>query len=576
MKLLDKAAEALDIAEARSFAKLDPKPLIAQMKGFDPTLQEYFSFKVDPRNPLDHEQNAATWDYYQDWGWQSLLVDLWLGKLTVEQELVLREIMGWWDGLDRRSRKFIVLKARQLGITWLAVAVGLWYILYRPGSNVVAYSHGQEESKLLIQRAWLMFNSLHHSLRSHVQIIYPDKAELPSDRIVLRDYVTGKISTFKAFPDTPKAGHGDTVTFAIGDEMARQQHARPIYAAINPAISRGGIFVGISTANGVANLENEDGNFFHLLWAKRKQRKVQPVFLPWNLHPERDDEWYENEAMALPHMERNQQYPLSPEDAFILSGDLYFDPEVLTFYRGEAERLRPRYRGMFQIDPGSGGKFIQVGGGYIEVYAQAEPHGRYTLSADAASGRSADWSVGHVLDLESGQVMAKIRCKIPIQDFADQLKLLGRWYNNALLIPERTGIGEALISSLRSDANGLKPYGNIYQHVRPQDIGRNVSGDYGFPMTVGTRSTVLERLRSFIYERRFPFLPGGDVDELGTFVYRETNPSPRAMEGCHDDCVISLALAVYVFGNRGSTPTRPLKKRRWRKQKYQPPTTRIL
>ena len=552
----------------------DPKPLIAQMRGFDPTLQEYFEFKVDDRDPQDFKENARTFPYKDDWAWQSLIIDLWMGKLTIEQEMVIKEMMGWWDGLDRKSRKFVLLKARQLGITWLAVALGLWFILFRPGSNVVAYSHGQEESKLLIGRAWLMFQSLDPFLREHVTVLYPDKAELPSDRIVLRDHATGKLSIFKALPDTPKAGHGDTVTLAISDELARQQYGKSIYEAIQPAVSRGGIWLGISTANGVSNLETGEGNFFHNIWHTRKQRRLQPVFLPWNLHPERDQEWYDTEAMALGHMERNRQYPLTPGDAFILSGDLYFEVEALEWYRGEAARLRHLYRGKFIVQPGMGGRFINVGGGIIEVYREPRPEGKYVLSADTASGRSQDYSVGDVMDLDSGEIAATIRCKLTVQDFADQLKLMGRWYKNAVIIPERTGIGEALINSLRNDANGLKSYGNIYQHVRPTDIARNLSGEFGFPMTKGTRGTILEGLRRWVQERKFPHLNEGHVDELGSFVYRESGTSPRAMEGCNDDRVISLALCTHVFDLRGKPATAEISKKRWTKRTYQPPPTR--
>lgn len=561
---LDALKEIGRLHHVKELAADDPKYLLQEMRGFDPTLQEAFSFNM--------------FDVDGDWGWQSLIIDWWMGALTEEGEEKLKEFMGWWDGLDRRSRKFIILKARQLGITWLAVALGLWYILYRPGANVVAYSHGLEEAKLLIGRAWLMYQSLPLVLRDHVQVIYPDRGEIPSDRITIKRKDTGVISTFKALPDTPKAGHGDTVTFGIMDEVARQVYSRGIYTAINPAVSRGGRLVMISTANGVSNIETGEGNFFHNLWYTRRAKNLQAAFLPWNLHPERDEQWYQDEAMPLPHMERNQQYPLNPDNAFILSGDLYFDPDALEFYRGEATRHHTLYRAQFEILPGRGGRLVKVGGGIIEVWAEPRPGGKYGLSGDTASGRSADYSVADVMDLESGEIVASLRGKMDVQAFADQMKCLGRWYGfgdiPARIIPERTGIGEALIGALRNDANGLKPYGNIYQHQRQADIARHISGDYGFPMTSGTRAMVLDKLRSWVKDRKFPFLSEGHVDELSSFIYREQGTSPRAMDGCNDDRVISLALACHLFDLHGAQPTKEFRKRRWRKGQYVPPPTR--
>lgn len=551
----------LEMAEIKQACWLDPKPLLEQMRGLDPTLQEEFGFNMT--------------DIDGAWGWQRLVVDWIMGTLSPEDETILKGKTGWWKGYNRKSRKFIILKARQLGITWVAVAIGLWYILFKPGSNVVCYSHGLDESKKLIARAWLMFNSLPPVLRSHVIVVVPLKAEIPSEKIVLK-HKDGKLSTFQALPDTAKAGHGDTITFGIMDETARQVYAKGIYTAVNPAVSRGGTLVIVSTANGVSNLETGEGNFFHQLWYTRVAKRLNAIFLPWNLHPERDDEWYENEAMALDHMERNQQYPLNPDNAFILSGDLYFDPDALEFYRGEAQRRRALYRGKFVIDYGKGGKLQKIGGGWIEVLSEPRDGVKYALSADTASGRSQDYSCGHVIDLDNGDIVAEIRGKMPVQDFADQLKLLGRWYNTAVIIPERTGIGEAVVSGLRNNANGLKAYGNIYQHQRPTDIKKGIAGEFGLPMGPGTRALVLDKLRSWVKDRKFPFLTEGMVDELGTFIYRESGTSPRAMDGCNDDRVMSLAMAVFMYDHRGEKPETSLKKKVWKKLKYTPPPTRTF
>ena len=550
----------LEMAEVRHRAKEDPKALLAHMKGFDPTLQEYFSFEMD--------------DPHADWGWQGLVIDWWMGTLTPEREALLREFMGWWDGeIDPRLRKFIILKARQLGVTWLAVALGLWYILYRPGSNVVAWSQGLDEAKLLIQRAWLIFQGIPFELRSHAKVLSPLRSEIPSEQIVLQ-FADGRISTFVALPDTKKAGQSRTITLGIMDELARMEYARGIWGSVNPAVARGGRLIGISTAEGEANIETGEGNFFALLWHKRKAFRLSAAFFPWNLHPERDEEWYETEAMALPPVERNRSYPLTPEDAFILSGDLYFDPEALKYYRVNPRRAIAH--GNFVIEGGQG-KFVQQGNGLIRVDVMPRVGGKYGISADTASGRSRDYSVAHVIDLTSGDIVAMLRGKIDYPTFSAQLKCLGRWYSApdgtpAKIIPERTGVGEALIAFLRSDGDGLRAYGNIYQHVRKADVAKPTSGTFGYPMQTGTRSLVLENLRNWVQKRKIPFIDGQTLDEMSTFIYRDTGASPRAMEGCNDDSVMSLALALFLMEDRGEMPQVPLRRKMWTAiQEYIPP-----
>ncbi len=549
-------------SQIRAKALTDPKVLIGHMKGFDPTFQEYFGFEMD--------------DPDAPWGWQGLVIDWWMGVLTPEREQKLRDFMGWDPGeIDPKTRKFIILKARQLGVTWLAVALGLWYMLMRPGSNILCHSQGEDEAKLLVQRAWLMFNALPPELRGGCRVISPKRSEIPSEQIILR-FADGRMSVFKALPDTAKAGHSETVTLEIMDEVARMDHPRGIYTAVNPAVARGGRLLMVSTADGVSNVETGEGNFFHHLWFTRKAKKLSAAFLPWNLHPERDEEWYENEAMALPHMERNQQYPLNPDNAFILSGDLYFDPDSISYYRGNTRRSK--VTGQFVILDGEAA-FIKNPNGCIELWELPRPGAFYGISADTATGRSQDYSAGHIIDLTSGDPVGEIRGKMDYPTFSSQLKCLGRWYtgpdgSGAKIIPERTGVGEALIALLRSNGDGLRAYGNIYQHVRPSDVHKKIPPIFGFPMQAGTRSLVLEKLRSALYKRQVPFLSTGTMDEVATFIYRESGTSPRAMDGCNDDRVMSLALAWYLYEEKGDTPVVAVVKKAWKKvQEYIAPTT---
>lgn len=566
--------EELRLEIVKHDAKNDPKVLIAEMSGFDPTEQEYFSFTMFPpgEDPYwPYEKPRGYWPHPEGDGW------LWQA-----------EVVDWW--MDPVIRKFLILKARQLGITWLAVAVGLWYMLYRPGSSIVAYSYEEEQAKKLVQRAWLMFQSLPMALRGHVEIITPDKAVLPSEWIRVVDKATGKMSSFQALPATQRAGHGDTVTWAIMDEIARQTYAKDIYTAINPATSRGGRLAMISTANGVSNAETGEGNFFHHLYDTRDEKGLGFLFLPWHKHPERGDhgadgkrpiilgpgrdpEWYQREAMALSEVERNQQYPLNEVDAFMLSGSLYFDREALEFYRGHL--ARPLVRGQYVTSSTRSAKFMQLANGMIELYEKPREDAKYAIGADSATGKGADFSSAHVIDLETGQIVARLRCKLEIPKYADQLYWLGRAYNTALIVPERQGgYGEALIISLRDGTTGRPPYPKLYRHLERTRGKRPMQDEYGYPMTTKTRPECLEYLKSLVHDRLFQKLPSGTVSELGTFVYMDTNPSPRAQEGCHDDDVMSLALAAQAWRQGGHHPAPKGKRVGGKKQAYKPHPSR--
>ena len=66
--------------------------------------------------------------------------------------------LNLWDGQKEALRKIIdsklsiILKARQLGFTWLSLIYGLHGVIFRPGYSVVALSKREEDAKELVRR----------------------------------------------------------------------------------------------------------------------------------------------------------------------------------------------------------------------------------------------------------------------------------------------------------------------------------------------------------------------------------------------------------------------------------------
>ena len=555
--------EELRLLTVRDLAQEDPKYLINEIRFFDPAQADndnpsWVEFKMFPpadwNPPVEHLPNGE-WRFTtagsEDWYWQSLIVD-------------------WWK--DPAFKKYLILKARQLGITLLACAYALWLLLYRPGSFSVAYSYTEEEAKKLVQTTWAMYKSLPQILVGNVEVITPLRAEEPAEWIKLK-HPDGRISGFQALPATRKHGHGARVSFAIMDEVARMDYAKDIYTAINPATTRGRAkLVMISTANGVSNLETGAGNYFHWLYHTKREKKLAYRFLPWNLEPSRDEEWYAEEAMKLDDVERNQQYPLTENDAFTLSGDLFFDRDALEFYRGETV---PAIRTGHFVQVGRRrANFISLRDGAIDIFQRPQPGGDYGIHTDCATGRGSDFTSAHVIDFSSGAIVAELHTKMEAPRLAMQLHYLGTWYNTALISVERQGgYGDAVIWALKDGNQNLPPYQRVYRHKKYTRGDRPISDEYGMPMGAKLRESLLTNLKDWIRLRQFPWLSQGDVDELGTFVYRETNPSPRAQDGCNDDRVLSLAGCVELFRQYGSHPAGAP---RWKKAAYKPSPVRSL
>lgn len=468
------------------------------------------------------------WDESDGWYWQRELLDEWLA-----------------------SRRYIVLKARQLGITWLSALLALWYLLFKPGTRVLIVSINEKEASKVIGRIWIMYQSLPAHLCRHATIVKPSRGADPSDTIEVR-HEDGKKSTILALPSTPKAGHGETAALVILDELARQDYAMQTWTAVIPTAAKGGLIIGISTGNGVSTQEGQ-GNFFHFLWRGADEAQVRKRFLSVFTHPDRDEEWYQREAMAIPLPSvRGEQYPRTEREAFILTGDPYFDVDALAWY-DEFGLREPLFRGRY-VREGEArtSRFQKLELGPVRIFEPADGKHDYLITADVATGRGKDYSAAYVLDLVTMAPVAEVQAKIPADLYAEQLYCLARYYGDAKIAVENAGgFGDAVIISLRERKPWRPAYTNLHQHVHELEWGLPERKGLGYPVNVHTRPQMLGTLAAALREHSLPYVSAECLAELQTFVHRDTNPSPRAQEGCNDDRVMALAAACDLYRRYG-------------------------
>jgi hypothetical protein len=225
------------------------------------------------------------------------------------------------------ERLIILLKARQLGLSWLALAYAAWRIIHYPGYQVVALSKREEDAKELVRRIKFILKYLPPF------IIQEDKHKQPGwtgptwEGIALSVTIChpGKEPcVFNSMSSGPDSGRSFTANLVILDEWAFQQWAEEIWSAAYPTINRpsGGQVIGISTAKRLTLFEDT--------WkaAVAGKNKFKAIFLSWRTDPRRTDEWYEDTKQNLPHSYL-QEYPNTPEEAFS-AGEMTAFPEFST------------------------------------------------------------------------------------------------------------------------------------------------------------------------------------------------------------------------------------------------------
>lgn len=197
-------------------------------------------------------------------------------------------------------RLLLVIKARQLGQTWLVLAYCLWVCLYHPNRAVLCFNRDLDGAKEMLRRVSGMYSRL---ANKPVALVGNAKQEL----------VWSNGSRIKCLAATKHAGSSYTASIIVADEFAKMQWAAEMYTATKPAINDGNAqYIIISTGNG------QEG-----LFAKLRQQAIEGLnnfvrlFIPWFARPGRTQEWYAEiakDAVSLPA--HQQEYPATEDEAF--------------------------------------------------------------------------------------------------------------------------------------------------------------------------------------------------------------------------------------------------------------------
>lgn len=176
----------------------------------------------------------------------------------------------------------IILKSRQMGITTLTSAYSLWLMVFHSDKNILCISIKQETSKEIVTRVRFANNNL------------PSWLKIPcieDNRLSLR---LKNGSQIKAVSSSGDAGRSSALSLLIIDEAAFIDNIEEIWLSAQQTLSTGGKAIILSTPNGV-------GNFFHKTWiaSEQKENKFNTINLPWYLHPERTQEWRDQQTELL-------------------------------------------------------------------------------------------------------------------------------------------------------------------------------------------------------------------------------------------------------------------------------------
>lgn len=316
----------------------------------------------------------------------------------------------------------------------------------------------------------------------------------------------------------------------LSSNCAFIEKAEEIWVSSQPTLSLGGKCIILSTPNGVSN-------FFHKMWTQAEEgsSKFNPIKLPWNLHPERDENWRKEQDRVSENLKKTAQ---ELDCDFLSSGTTVIDLVLLDWFKNTYMKDPIEKRGVDQ-------------GYWIWQYPAYTPDANYVVCADPARGDGEDYSAFHVLNVKTMEQCAEYKGHIPTKEYGNMLVSVATDYNNALLIVEREGPGWAVLQQIIDRGYPNTFYGST--DLKYVDVEQQMTNKYyaeekklapGFATTLRTRPVIISNMCQYFVDKSITLYSKRIYSELEVFIWE--NHKAQAARGYNDDLVMSLAIGLWV------------------------------
>lgn len=461
----------------------------------------------------------------------------------------------------------LVLKGRQQGFTTLITAYQLAYsILHRNFEGFTLADDASNTEAIFQNKAKFVYDQLPDILKP---------TEKFNNR---RQLLFSKInSSWSVDTATQDVGRSRTINFFHGSECAFWKYGiSPIQAGLGQAFTPDCIKIYESTANGFNDYQTmwESGehiNCFYEWWRTAEYRtkfpseSVRQKFeentykksgwiwdrLRWlrdeiQLEAEQLYWYYKKYKGYIDKNMLKQEYPCTPDEAFLVSGTPVFDTEKIIARLAELKNIfkKPLKKGIFEYDYDgmkiTNIRWVSDRNGPINLYRLPNTPvvTKYCIGGDTA-GEGSDYFTAHVLDARTGEQVATMKHQFDPDQYTKQMYCLGMYYKYALIGIE-TNFDTYPVRE-------LERLGYVNQYVRENldDYTSKTVKSFGFKTTSLTRPTIISNLIEIVREHTNLINDEDTLRELLTIV-KNKKGRIEAPEGKHDDQMMGLAIAHHV------------------------------
>lgn len=233
--------------------------------------------------------------------------------------------------------------------------------------------------------------------------------------------------------------------------------------------------------------------------------------------------WYALKA-ATQKGRMREQYPSTPDEAFLSTGNKQFNADVLNF------KMQHEVREPLYVD------------GDLMVYEHYHRNHAYGIGADVADGVGLDSSTMCVIDFTANRVVATYKSNtIDPVNFAFDLARVGNMYGTCIIAPENARTGHTVCVKLQ------EMYPNIYEFEIKGGKESRPTTRLGFSTNNATKPRMMASLKSIMEDdENSLFIPDPSIIREARMYAKEDNlvtQSQMAKTTRHFDLLIATAIA---------------------------------
>lgn len=419
----------------------------------------------------------------------------------------------------------IFRKCRQCGISTLTGAYALWYAMFFNNKTILIVSKRDIDAMEFVSRnIKFVYDNLPEWMRNLWPIVTRNEHSL----------VFANGSVIRSLTSSPDTLRSNASSLNIIDEAAFMPNMEDMWAGGWSTLQHGGNVIVISTAKGV-------GNWYWKTWtdAEAHVNNFNPIVIDWwdmdwrleyidelsgavsciaptdgiKKCTDKDDiekygpfwsPWLENEYKGLATKGDDTKFRQEVLAEFIGSGATVLSRSAFSIVSASVS-ANPNYQVVDRVDyvnPVSQDHDVLdfqkalwiwnppvVGDPESELPEERIPH-NYVMGVDPSSGEAHDYSTVEVFDCFTREQVAELKIKVLPKTFARMVDYIGRWYNQALLVCERNGIGQAVCQELNEDI----VYPNLWRQRKKRTDLKLKWGHIGWPTTHQTKHLLVKYL----------------------------------------------------------------------------------